>query len=346
MKIRWLVLALVLGGGTCGVGRAFDTIKTGKGTFPGRIVGMNATDVDFEQASGGTLSKQIPVNQIQAIYYDGEPFQLKNAKKLVSNAGYAEALAELRRIKKEPDRKEIRQDIEFYKALCTAKLALGGAGKIADAGRMMKSFIDANPKNYHYFEALEIVGDLLVAIRQYPQAMGYYARLDKAPWPDYKMRAGVATGRALLKQGNSEEAIAAFDNVIGDLAEGPLVETQRTRAVLGKASALNASKKPDEAIKIVEDVLKKTDPENAPLMAQAYNVLGTAQRQAGHTKEALLAFLRVDVLYPAIPEAHAEALSNLVDLWGQVHQTERANQARSILEKQYKESSWAKKGGE
>ena len=78
-------------------------------------------------------------------------------------------------------------------------------------------------------------------------------------------------------------------------------------------------------------------------MARAYNVLGTAYRQTGRTQEALLAFLHVDVLYPSVPEAHAEALANLADLWQQVHQNERANRARKTLEEEYPDSPWTKK---
>ena len=62
-------------------------------------------------------------------------------------------------------------------------------------------------------------------------------------------------------------------------------------------------------------------------MARAYNVLGTAQRQAGRTKEALLAFLHVDILYSSVPHAHAEALANLADLWQQLHRSDRAQRA-------------------
>ena len=116
-------------------------------------------------------------------------------------------------------------------------------------------------------------------------------------------------------------------------------------ASLGKAAALVALKKPDEAIKLAEGVLEKADPEDAPLMARAYDILGTAQRQAGRTKEALLAFLHVDVLYAAVPDAHAEALANLVDLWQQVHKTERANLAEKAPMERYPESPWAKKRG-
>jgi hypothetical protein len=50
------------------------------------------------------------------------------------------------------------------------------------------------------------------------------------------------------------------------------------------------------------------------------------------------------VLYAAVPDAHAEALANLVDLWEQDHKMERANHDRKRLMERYPESPWAKKG--
>ncbi len=343
MKKHCLILALMMSFALGGVGRAFDTVKTvSKGKLSGRIVGMDSTKIDLQQGSGGLL-QEVPVNEIQAVDYEAEPADLKAAKKHALDGHYADALAALERIKEKPARREMQQDVEFYKALCSARLALGGSMKIVDAGRMVKSFADANPQSYHYLEASETVGDLLVALGQYPQAAEYYARLENAPWPDYKMRAGVASGRALLAQGKAREAAAAFDKVLAIEAEGELAQVQHTAASLGKASALVALKKPDEAVTIVEEIIQKGDPEDAPLMARAYNVLGAAQRQAGRVKEALLAFLHVDILYSSVPEAHAEALANLVELWQQVHKTDRANRARQTLEELYKDSPWAKK---
>jgi tetratricopeptide (TPR) repeat protein len=345
MNRRCLILTFAVSCMIAAASQAFDTIKTGKATLYGEVVGMDSTKVDFRQSSGASLVKQIPVNQIETAFYEGEPSDLRLAKNHVLGGRYADALAALKKIEKTPDRQEMRQDIEFYKALCAAKLAMAGSMKIVDAGRMMKAFADANAKSYHYFEASQVVGDLLVAIGSYAPAAEYYARLDAAPWPDYRMRAGVAVGRALLAQAKTQEALAAFDKVLAVEAEGNSAQTQRMAASLGKAAALVALKKPDEAIKTVEGFLGKADPEDAPLMARAYNILGTAQRQTGRTKEALLAFLHVDVLYAAVPDAHAEALANLAELWEQVHKTERANRARKTLVEQYPESPWAKKGG-
>jgi tetratricopeptide (TPR) repeat protein len=260
---------------------------------------------------------------------------------------YADAQAALERIKdEEATRKENQQDIQFYKALCAAKLTTMGKGMVAEAGKMMQAFVDENPKSYHYFQASEIVGDLLVSTQQYAQAAEYYKRLENAPWPDYKMRAGVAAGRALLSQGKIREAETTFDRVIDAIAEGDLAQSQRLAARLGKANALTAEKKTDAAIHLVEDVLNTGNTEDALLMSRAYNALGTAYRASGKPKEALLAFLHVDVLYPSQPETHAEALANLAELWQEVHKPERANAARKTLEEQYRDSPWAHKLGE
>jgi tetratricopeptide (TPR) repeat protein len=345
MNRRCLALAIAL---TCligGASHAFDTLKTGKATVYGNVVGVDSAKVDFRQSSGGSLVKQIPANSIDMIFYEGEPAELKLAKNHVLGGRYAEGLAALKRIETTPDRQEVQQDIEFYKALCSAKLAMAGSAKIPDAGRMMKTFADGNTKSYHYFEASQVVGDLLVANGSYAPAAEYYARLSAAPWPDYRMRAGVAGGRALLAQGKNAEALAAFDKVLASEGAGDAAKIQRLAAGLGKAGALVALKKSDEAIKAIDAFLERADAEDKPLMARAYNILGTAQRQAGRTKDALLAFLHVDVLYAAVPEAHAEALANLADLWEEVHKTERANRARKTLMEQYPESPWAKKGG-
>ncbi len=342
MRFVSLIAATAACLAVAGAGRA-DSVKTMKSTIPGQITEITPEKVVLRTISDET--KEIPVNEVQTIFFDTDPTELRTAKTYVISTRYAEALAALERIKDDASgRPENLQDIQFYKALCAAKLSLAGSGKIADAGRMMKAFADANTKSYHYYEASETVGDLLVAIREYALAAEYYARLEKAPWPDYKMRAGVAAGRALLAQGKINEAQSAFDRVIATEAPGDLAESQRYAARLGKASGLVASNRSDDAIRMVNDVLKSADPEDVALMARAYNVLGTAHRQAGRAKEALLAFLHVDVLYPSQPDAHAEALFHLSELWEQMHKGERANAARKTLEADYKDSPWANRG--
>ena len=126
-------------------------------------------------------------------------------------------------------------------------------------------------------------------------------------------------------------------------AEGDAAERQRVAARLAKARALVGLKRPDDAIRAINEIIKGADSDDARLLARAYTVLGTAQRAAGRTSEALLSFLRVDQLYSAEPEAHAESLANLAELWTERHMIERARHARQTLCERYKDSPWAKK---
>ncbi len=322
---------------------ALDSIKTKTGSILCKIVSSSPLKVEITQGANSE-HKEIPVNQIDVIYYGEEPAPLKNAKNNILAGRYEEALNLLSHLKTDSiSRKELREDLDFYTALSNAHLAIDGEVKIADAGRLMTAFIKNYPDSYHYFQACQVVGDLLAANRSFAQAQEYYAKLAKAPWPDYQMRAGAAIGHALLANGKNSQALDAFENVLANPADDPLSQAQRRSATLGKAAALVALNKNDQAIALVNSFLDKADPEDAADMARAYNVLGNALRQQGKTKEAVLAFLHVNLLYPTPPDAHAEALYYLAKLWDDLHKTDRAARARQTLEQQYKNSTWAQK---
>lgn len=357
MKKSWfalLVLGVCLGSTSA---RAFDMVRTTTEAVYGKVVRMSPQQVVVEKGTGG-LQQEIPVNEIITIYYDDDPALLKAARGHLAEGRLEDALAALEKINPaQLSLPQIRQDVEYYTAYCKAQLALGGSGDVAEAGRQMYAFVQNNPGSYHWLEANEIVGNLLVANGQYAQATAFYERVAQAPWPDYQMRAGVAKGNALLAeavalQSNPATAQQAaekltqaqrtFDQVLSLNVTGPLAASQRMAATLGKARILAAQQKFDEALKLVEPVIASGDPENTELMARAYNTLGAALRRGGKPKDAALAFLHVHLLYFAIPDAHAEALYNLAQLWDELKMPERAVEARTLLTQRYANSRWAK----
>jgi len=332
--------------------RAFDTVRTTKEVVYGNVVKMSPQQVVVEKGTGG-LTQEIPVNEIVMIYYDDDPTLLKTARGHLLEGRYEDALAALERINPaQITLPEIKQDVEYYTAYCKAQLALGGSGDVAEAGKQMYAFVKNNTGSYHWLEANEIVGDLLVANGQFAQAVAFYDAVAQAPWPDFKMRAGVAKGNALLAEAASlsgqqaaeklNQAWQTFEQVLALNAPGELAAAQRMAATLGKARVLAAQQKFDEALQLVQPVIANGDPENTELMARAYNTLGTALRRAGKPKDAALAFLHTHLLYFAIPDAHAEALFNLAQLWDELKMPERAVEARTLLSQRYANSRWAK----
>jgi len=344
MKWRGVALAVSTWLMVAATAWAFDVVRAaGRPVISGKVLRTSQLEVVVEQGSSDGLIKKVPVNEIIGITYDQDPTPLKTARTHVAGGHFEEALGSLEKLDSARiGREEIKADVEFYKAYCRAQLALGGHGEVAAAGKEMIAFVSSHAESYHWLKANEIVGDLLVANGSFAAAETYYAKLGEAPWNDYKMRAGVAIGRALLAQKKYAEALRSFEMVLALTADGDRAESQRIAATLGKARVLAAENNPDEAVKLAEGVLGRLNADQTDMLAQAYNVLGTAQRAAGRAKDARFAFLHVDLLYSSVPEAHAEALFNLAQLWGELQRPDRAAQARQTLQQQYKNSPWAK----
>ena len=316
-----------------------DRIWKSSGSTQGTVTKMTPTAVTIKQ---NEVDIEVPVNEITRITFSGEPTEMNGARINAANGNYSSAKELLDKIDEgEIDRDVIKQDLDFYKALCISRLALAGDGSVQDAGRLMVGFVGANKGSYHYLEANEVLGDLLVGLGKYDTAEGYYGELAKAPWPDYKMRSGVLLGRVLQAQNKHTEAIAKFDAVLGMSSDSPEAKKQHLAATLGKAISRSETGQIDEAIKMVETVIADAGPEDVQLHARAYNALGTCYMKGNKTKDALLAFLHVDVLYKSFPEAHAEALANLAKLWVLVGKGDRARDASVLLKERYPNSRWA-----
>jgi len=344
MKRNCILLAIAAWLAIGAVGSALDIINpVNKKTkqLRGHVVRMTPQEVEIEVGNSG-VSKVMKVNEIESISFEDEPAHLTEARSNINKGEYDKAKGELESLTADGGKRpEIAADIEFYKAFCAARDALGGNGEVADAGRDMAAFAKKYPNNFHYLEACEMLGNLLVANRNYAQAETYYAELANTPFADYKMRAGIGMGKALLAQGKHADAMRAFDDVLNGESMSEQAESQRLAAKLGKARCLALANKPQEAIKMAEEIIAKAKSDESDLLGEAYNTLGTSLRKAGKPKEALLAFLHVDVLYNSMPDAHAEALANLAELFQQMHKADHATVCLQTLKKDYPNSPWA-----
>jgi tetratricopeptide (TPR) repeat protein len=335
----WIASLLVLA--LAGSAGATDRVRLLAGqTINGEVVEMSPTEVKVD-ING--VKRPYPVNQIDFIQFEDEPKELTNARNLLRAGKLAEALSAIKKVNVDDAKREaIKQDVEFYKAILMARLALAGSGSLKEAGRHLYDFEKAGKNNYHYLEASVVFGDMLVSSGMYEKAEPYYARLAATPWPEYRVRSAVLSGRALEAQKKYDKAIEKYDEALAIEGEGSEIESQHLAAQLGKATSLAASGKNDDAVKLIQQVIDKADPEDQDLHARAYVALGNCFKAAGKPKDALWAFLKVDLIYFYSPEQHAEALANLATLWAKVDKNDRAAQAKAQLEQRYPHSRWVK----
>jgi tetratricopeptide (TPR) repeat protein len=317
-----------------------DRVRLWNGTETGEITKTSPLEVTILR---GSATKSIPISEIRSVVFGGEPAELTQARVNADNGGFKIALEALEKIDLAQVKRDlIRQDIEFYKAFIAAKQALLGERPIAEAGREMYAFVNSAKDSHHFLHATELLGDLLVASGKYSDAQRQYETLAKSPWPSYQMRAAVLTGRALQAESKHAEALQQFNAALSlkdDTEEG---KRQALAAQLSKSVSLAATGKVDEGVQIIEQVIAQADPEDKELNARAYNALGSCYQLAGQTKPALFAYLHTDLLYNGVPEAHAEALARLAELWEKVGQPTQARQARETLQERYAATRWAK----
>lgn len=324
--------------------QGFDSVRSqgGKTSTQGKITEITAEGITVVKGAGG-VKETVPVNTIYMVVFTGEPAGLSRARINALNGNYSNAQDELAKVDAaEITRPEVTVDLGYYKAFCAAQLALGGAGPLPAAETALLNFVKGNRNSYHYYEACEALGDLAVAQKNYSAAAKYYGPLEASSFPDFKMKAEVRLGRALQAQDKHAEAVAKFDSVLGTSASGEEAEKQVLAARLGKAVSLAAQNQIDEAIQLVNQVIEKASPEEIELNARANNALGSCYMKAGKNKEALRSFLKVDLIYNGLPEAHAEALANLTKLWTAIGKEDRAQEAMSLLKERYPESTWAR----
>jgi tetratricopeptide (TPR) repeat protein len=336
-----IAAALLLAWATAGTASAFDEIRVARmatGLLRGTIVQMSPTEITLEQSG---VRRAIPVNDVVDVQFEDDPLDLRSARRSIEAGQNEDALDRLNAIKPETlGRDFIKQDVAFYKAYAQARKALAGGGDRSAAAIAMNQFKTSYPNSYHYYEAVQVLGDLGVALGNYARAAEFYAEIAKAPWPDYQLRATVQEARALQHQQQYAAALAKYDAVLGTTDRSPSAEKQRNFALVGKAACLGESGKPEDGIRLAEQIIAEGDAQDTSLFARAYNALGTCQRKANRPKEALLAYLHVDILFYGDGEAHAEALYHLNQLWTEVNNSERAIRARTLLKERYPGSVW------
>ncbi len=163
MKLSLAFFAAVVVVSASSAAMAADRVKTTERTLSGQVIEMSALEVTIEKSSVRT---PVAVNEIVSITWDGEPATVGSARAAMAAGRYEDALESIQKVKTdELKRLEVLQEVEFIEALASARLALAGNGDGGGAESLMLAFGKKYSQNYHYLEACEYLGDLLVLRR-------------------------------------------------------------------------------------------------------------------------------------------------------------------------------------
>ena len=345
-KLSLLMLTMTLSlltGATSLDAQVADQIYLGKGApVRGVITKMTAAEITV---TINTVDRKYAVNEIDRVTLAEAPTGLKMALASLRTGQLEAAKVELDKIAVAGIKsKYVKQEVLYSQAYCAAKLAQQGQYDINKAGPLLQTFVTGNADSYHFFPAVELLGDLFIGIGNYKFAAENYGKLKSAPWPDYQLRGSVLQANALIGSEQYPQALTSYETVLKVTPTTAAGRLQKTLAQIGKAHCLAETGKTQEGIKLLRKVLKDNDPKQSPqLFGRAYNALGACYRKENKPQDALLAYLHTDLLFYSDPPVHAEALYYLKQLWSTVKKSDRANRARTLLQQRYASSVWATK---
>ncbi|HTN02246.1 MAG TPA: tetratricopeptide repeat protein [Planctomycetaceae bacterium] len=341
---RWSLTAIVASSLTISAAQA-DTIqrKSGGRRLSGEVIAVSKTEITVKPQTGDAIV--IPANDIASITWDDAPPDLSVAISDENGGRLESALARLAKSQEaaKAGSANIKTDIEFLIARVTARQALVDAAKRDEAIQKLTAFQKAASDSFRYYEAIGYLGQVQLAKGDYAAARAAFDILAQSPWKEFKLAATISTARILSAEGKPDEAVKLYDEVITTAGSDPAEQARKYEAMVGRARGLAAQSNFAEALTSLEEVTNKGPADDSALQAEAYVLEGACLQGLNRTKEAILAYLHVDVLFAKESAMHAESLYQLSRLWRLVQHDDRALDAQAKLVASYPNSEWAKK---
>ncbi|HEY2762120.1 MAG TPA: hypothetical protein VGI75_15285, partial [Pirellulales bacterium] len=231
----------------------------------GKLGDITHDKVSLQTASG---TKEFAVNEIKFVQLPSEPRDLTEARIAALDQNDSRVLELIDKIPPPQLASEaIRQEVDYYRAMANAQLALDGQGDPAAAGKALLAWLRANANSYHYYDANQTTGDLLVSLGRNDQAASYYNEITSAPWPQFKQRAAVSLGKALQADGKHLDAIKQFDAALAIDSKAKSADAQIVAAKIGKAKSLMELGDVKSGLQLVTEAIAKAPPDDFRLQA-------------------------------------------------------------------------------
>ncbi|MBQ2039722.1 MAG: tetratricopeptide repeat protein [Thermoguttaceae bacterium] len=316
------------------VQRDKETGEYEEGTRSVSVSAMTADGVAVEyESKGEKKSAVLPAEQILWLQYEDEPLNLSAARVEIQVGNYEDALEKLGAIEEEIKEPAIQQELEWNRAYATLQSALADSGKLESAAAVMKTFVEAYPDHYRFYEGNALLADAAAALGRAPAAEKYYTALTGAKSASYQARGKVGLANLALDANELDKAKSLFSEV-ADMAEldGQLAGFDaRAAAQIGLARVLSKQGDLDGALASLNALLDATPNSATRRQAIIYNALGDVYAAAKKPEEAIVAYLHVDLLYPAARGERVKALKALVGLWREIGRTDRAVETKRLL---------------
>jgi len=318
-------------------------MKDGKQKPGLNIVSETYEAFGVDTTGDGNADTTYPADEVAEVKY-GDRSAIFRGAELSFNRGlledavkkFTEALAE------EGARKFwLQPHANYMLGECYRRMAAGRPSLYADAIKRYEAVARAVPKARLAPRAKREIGRCCLAQNRIDAARPLFEQLASGQYGDYWVNHGkIWLSRVLALEKKFDDAQALLREVAA--AVGDDVAT-RTDASLARGEVLRRAGKFGVSKAVYEAILQEAPETQPETKARAYNGLGDLFWDQGRTKEALLAYLHVRVLYFDVKDELPRAVYSAAVCFGKLKEAQKARQLYQELVTQFPGTVWAAK---
>lgn len=230
--------------------------------------------------------------------------------------------------------KHAKRMIEYKIAVLTVRQAVTEQLPTDKAIARLQGYKTAYPTSWQVTQVMPMIAQLQMDAKDFKGAEQTFQEMaDMEALPaDVRTSAELEVVRVSVLAGNIAQAQKKLDALAAKAKGDPKLAA---RVKMTRAEVLIGLKKNDEAMPLLQQVLKETN--DKQIKAIAHNTIGEHLYKAGKYNEALWEFLWVDAVFNQDRSQNAKALYYLWKTFEQLNNAERAQECRELLlnDKQY-----------
>jgi len=347
--ILWGVL-LACGPAPCLAAAGQDSVLLESGrSVPGVTVLREGYDkVEIDRDGDGKPDETYPAAEVANVTYGDAPMSFRQGSVFFRQDRFREAAEYFEKALNEPGVRAfwLQQHANYFLGECRRRMGETDKALLLEARRAYAQVIVKVPDGRLVPFALRGLGLCWLEEGQLEEARREFEKLrdEQRFGPRWALRAKILLASVSSREGKHSEAMALCDEALKALAAEATAKKSSDlvrEARLAQAEVLTAAGEYAQAREVYTQIASDTDERDIRTRARAYNSIGDCFLREGRTREALLAFLRVRILYFEARDELPRALYGAAVCFSALKEPERARELVQLLQKEYPNSAWA-----
>ena len=336
-------LAAVWAPAALAAGKDTVALKTGKRMSEVTVTKDGHEGIEVDRDGDGIADETLAPDKVAEVIYGDAPQLYLLALASIKNAQYAKAVEELGKALQEKKVRGfwLKQHGNYLMGECYRRMAGADKALLAKARAAYERVLAETAQGRMAPAAVLGVGLCHLREGNLNDARRRFEKLEMAgEYGDVWVQRGkLALAEVHSRNGDHDDALSLCAEV---------AKTAKLAEILGQAARargrlLARAGRLDPALKVFSDIARKSPDKDIDAKAAAYNGIGDVLAAKNRVREALLAYLRVRVLYFKSRDELPHALYGAARCFRILKRAKEARELVAELEKAYPKSAWTAK---